>query len=215
MKRKRISAEAAAELIINGEPLENLDVVSEIHLCNRTINGNIKIKNCLLYGSLDLINSKIKGCIKMEKVTLSEGAIYLTGAKIGSSIDIKDIFGNYTIIMPKVETQGDVTITNASVHSCDNIKINGGDFHLKDIIVKCEELQLMDTEITMDEDNQGGGLYLSIAQIRKDTTISLCRTKANMFWLTFKEVPSHIFVSPENAQEIHWAAPTIPLVVIK
>ena len=48
-----------------------------------------------------------------------------------------------------------------------------------------------------------GNLYLGGATIKGELN------------LTTKKGPTQIFVSPSMAQLIHWAAPTIPMVVIK
>jgi len=139
----------------------------------------------------------------------SDGTIYLTKAKIGSYVQIKNVVSN-GIVVSGIQAKHSVSIENTAISSCSGIKILCGDLHLKN--VKAYELDLNDLQITGDEGNYIGGLYLTESSI--ETTLCLCRPKINLLWLTFTEPPEEIFVSSDNAQIVHWAAPTVPLVII-
>jgi len=194
---KSILSSALEKLNNRGDKMKKIEKAKEVR--KRILGGERDFMFWEIEGDLDLRGITIKGNLNFGGTTI-KGFLDFSGAVIEGFLNFSGAIIEGFLDLSGVTIRSFLNLITANIGGCLDIgeATIGGDLNLSGAII---EGFLDLSGVTFEDQPCTSCLNLERVTIKSGLDLS------------FKKEPNKIFVSQDLAQIVHWAAPTVPLVV--
>lgn len=224
MEIPRISGDEAKEIFLSGRPFKSGTVIhGPIRFHGETVEKTLDFREVILKGGIDIYETELK-----ESLWFSHAQVTPLPSDLSTEIRISDSIIGGSISFDYSNINAQITLHHTEVQkgiSCGGVIIGGsepfvnfGSSVLLDKVFAGGPVSfsdaMFDSSFSVVRCNIPYGLYLADASVEE--SMSLLETNVGYALdLSFARHPKRIYVGVENAADVHLAAPTTPLVVVR